>query len=59
MDKPRDDHTKWSKTKTNIIYRLYVESKKMIQMNLYTQKETHRYREQIYGYQRGKDGGEG
>ena len=32
---------------------------KMIQMNLYTkQKQTHRYRKQTYGYQRGK-GGEG
>ena len=29
MDRPRDCHTKWSKTKTNIIwYHLYVESKK-------------------------------
>ena len=33
--------------------------KKMIQMNLFTkQKETHRHRGQIYGYQKGK-GGEG
>ena len=38
--------------KTNIIwYHLYVESKKMIQMNLFTkQKQTHRHRKQIYGY---------
>ena len=29
--------------------------KKMIQMNLFTkQKQTHRHRKQIYGYQRGK-----
>ena len=29
MDRPRDCHTKWSKTKTNIIwYHLFVESKK-------------------------------
>ena len=35
-------------------YHLYVESKKkMIQMNLFTkQKQTHRHRKQIYGYQR-------
>ena len=45
--------------KTNIIwYHLYVESKKMIQMNLFTkQKQTHRHRKQIYGYQMGKSGG--
>ena len=30
------------------------------QMNLFTkQKQTHRYRKQTYGYQRGKGGGEG
>ena len=41
--------------KTNIIwYHLYVESKKTIQMNLFTkQKQTHRHRKQTYGYQRG------
>ena len=45
--------------KTNIIrYHLYVESKKMIQMNLFTkQKETHKHRKQTYGYQREKAGG--
>ena len=33
-------------SQTNIIYRLYAESKKMIQVNLFTkQKETHRLRE--------------
>ena len=40
MDGPRDYYTKWSKinikTKVNIIYHLYVESKKMIQINLFT-----------------------
>ena len=38
--------------KTNTTwYHLYVESKKMIQMNFFTkQKQTHRLREQIYGY---------
>ena len=34
---------------------LYVESKKMIQRNLSTkQKQTHKHREQTYGYQRGE-----
>ena len=48
-----------SQTKTNIIcYHLYVESKKMIQINLLTkQKKTHRHGKHPYGYQRGK--GEG
>ena len=47
-----------SQTKTNIIrYQLCVESKKMIQMNLFTkQKQTHRHRKQAYGYQKGKVG---
>ena len=40
-------------------YHFYVESKKMIQMNLFTkQKQTHRHRKQTYGYQRVKWGGE-
>ena len=40
------------------LYQLYMESKKMIQMNLFTkQKKTHRLCKQIYGYQRGKVGG--
>ena len=35
-----------------------VESKKMIQMNLFIkQQQAHRYRKQIYGYQRGKGRG--
>ena len=34
-----------------------MESKKTIQMNLFTkQKLTHRLRKQTYGYQRGKEG---
>ena len=42
----------------DIEYHLYVESKKMIQMNLLTkQKQTHRHRKQIYGYQREKGRG--
>ena len=47
MDGSREYHSKWSisdKEKTNIIwYHLYVESKNIIEMNLYTkQKQTHR-----------------
>ena len=35
----------------------YVESKKMIQMNLLTkQKQTHRHRRQTYDYLRGREG---
>ena len=35
-----------------IWYHLFVEPKKVIQMNVFTkQKETHRLREQTYGYQ--------
>ena len=34
---------------------LYLESKNMTQMNLFTkQKQAHKLRKQIYGYQRGK-----
>ena len=34
----------------------HVESKNMIQMNLYAKKkQTYRHREQTYGYQRGKE----
>ena len=48
-----------SQRKKNIIwYHLYVESKKVIQMNLFVkQKQTPDSRKQIYGYQRGKAGG--
>ena len=53
---PRNYYTEWSQTKTNIIYHLYVESKK-IQMNLFMkQKQTHLHRKQTYDYQRGKMG---
>ena len=39
-------------------YHSYVESKKMIQMNLFTkEKQTHKHRKQTYGYQRGRGGG--
>ena len=38
-----------------IWYHLYVESKKIIQINLFTkQKQTHRCRKQTYGYYRDK-----
>ena len=49
-----------SQRKTAITcYHLYVESgKKKIQMNLFTkQKQTYGHRKQIYGYQRGREGG--
>ena len=50
--------------KTNVIqYCIHVETKKKkkkIQMNLFTkQKQTHRFRERIYGHQGGKGGVEG
>ena len=59
VDGPRDYHMKWSQRKTNIIwYHLYVESKKIIQMNSFTnQKLTRRHWKQAHGYQRQK--GEG
>ena len=49
-----------SQRKTNIIqYHLYAESKKMIQMNLFTkQKQAHRHRKQAYDYERGQRWGE-
>ena len=57
MDGHRDDHTKWNKSdrEKQISYDItYMWNlKKMIQMNLFTkQKQTHRHRKQIYGYQR-------
>ena len=54
IDGPGEYHTKRNKPdrKINILwYHLYVESKKMIQLNLFTkQKQTHRIREWTYGY---------
>ena len=45
-----------SQTKINIIYHLNVETKKMIQMNLFTkQKQTHRHRKQTW-LQKEKEG---
>ena len=50
---PGEHYTKWSQIKTYIIYHLYPESKKMIQMTLYRKKkQTHRLRKQTYSYQR-------
>ena len=62
MGEPRDYRTKRSKsdreTQISLWYHLYVESKTMIQMNLFIRhKRTHRLRKQTYGYQRW--GGEG
>ena len=57
FDGPRDDHTKWSKLEKDQSYMisLICGIEKIIQMNLFTkQKQTHRHRKQIYGYQRGK-----
>ena len=52
MDEPRDYHTKWSKRQ--IYDSTYVESKTMIQMNLFMRQiETHRHRKWIYGYKKG------
>jgi len=51
---------KVSQTEKQILYHSYVESKKKVKMNLFTkQKETHRHRKQIYGYQRGSGKGVG
>ena len=45
----------WLERKTNVRDHLYVESKNMIQMNLFQkQKETHWYRKPTYGCQKGK-----
>ena len=42
----------------HIRYHLYVKSKNIIQMNIYVkQKQTHRYRKQTCGYQRGEGWG--
>ena len=54
MDEPRDYHTKWivreRQTSCDISYMWNL--KEMIQMNWFTkQKQIHRLREQIYGYQ--------
>ena len=62
MDGPRDYHIKGSKPEREgqisyDISHVWNLKKKMIQMNLCTkQKHTHRHRQRIYGYQRGKGG---
>ena len=61
MDGPRDCHTKWGKsdrerqTPYDITYIWNL--KKVIQMNVFMkQKQNHRHRRQIHGYQRGRWG---
>ena len=57
IDGSRECHTKWIKSKTNIIWdHLYVKSKKKkMQMDFFTKpKQTHIFHRQTYGYQRGK-----
>jgi len=57
MDRPRDDHIKWSERERqgwNIIGGIEFFLKD-IQINLFAkQKQTYRYWKQIYGYQRGR-----
>ena len=62
MDRPRDYHTKQSKSEResqishDIIYMCDLKKKK-IQMNLFQNRNRlHRHRKQIYGYQRRKGG---
>ena len=55
MHGPRDYRTELSNSdrETNIVYHLYVESGKMIQVNLFTkQRQSHRHRKQTYGERR-------
>ena len=52
-DGPGDGHTKWSKSKTNIIwYRLYVESKKKKGADefIYKTETDYSHSKQTYGY---------
>ena len=56
VNRPRDDHTKWSKSERHDI--TYIGNLKMMQMNLFIkQKQTHTYRKQTDHYQRGKGRG--
>ena len=48
-----------SQRKTNTVYYLYVESKKIKHIHEYNKKEIHRYRAQTSGYQWGEESGEG
>ena len=59
MNGSRDYHTRWNKLEKDKYHMILLKAKKMIQMNLFTkQKQTHRPRKQIYGYQNGKGGGD-
>ena len=57
MAEPRDDYTQSDRERQILCDITYMEIlKKMIQMNLFTKqnRNTHKYRKQIYGNQRGK-----
>ena len=60
MDEPKHYHIKWSKPDRerqiyDIAHMWNLKKKEPIQMSLYTtQKQTHRQKKQMYGYQRGK-----
>ena len=58
-DAPRDNPTKWSKSKTsNKLYHIPVGSKKWYRWAyLQNRKKIHRHRKQTYGHQRWKRGG--
>ena len=61
MDIPRDYHAKWSKSdrERQILYDItYMWNLKKNDTNelITEQKQTHRFRKQTYGYQRGKVG---
>ena len=56
MDRPRGCYVKWNKSEKDkyCIFHSYVESKKQNKWtNITKQNQTHRYREQITGCQRG------
>ena len=56
MDGPRYCHVEWSKTKKNIIwYRIYVESKCIVQMNIFT-KQSYNVENKLW-LSKGKGGG--
>ena len=59
MNIPGDYHTQWSKSdkEMQVSYGItYEESKKMVQMNLFT-KQIYRFKEWTYGYQGRRVGG--
>ena len=53
MDGPRNYHTKWIKSNTNIMKSLTVESNKNDRLEPTEQKQTQRFWNQTYVYQRG------